>query len=93
MLTNNDLGKIKKIIHDSIKPVQIDVTGLKIDLKSLKRGIKGMETNITGLKKDVKKIRKNVDIIIDSFDRENLSLNRRVARIETHLQLKPLADF
>jgi len=82
MLTNNDLGKIKKIIHDGIKPVQIDVTGLKIDVKSLK-------ANITGLKKDVKKIRKNVDIIIDSFDRENLSLNRRVSRVETHLQLKP----
>ncbi|MBU1323376.1 hypothetical protein KKE48_04635 [Patescibacteria group bacterium] len=93
MLTNNDLGKIKKIIHDGIKPVQIDVTGLKIDVKSLKTGVKGLEANITGLKKDVKKIRKNVDIIIDSFDRENLSSNRRISRIETHLQLKPLADF
>jgi len=67
MLTNNDLGKIKKIIHDGIKPVQIDVTGLKIDVKSLKTNVKSLEANITGLKKDVKKIRKNVDIIIDSF--------------------------
>ncbi|KKR76026.1 MAG: hypothetical protein UU21_C0020G0003 [Candidatus Levybacteria bacterium GW2011_GWA2_40_8] len=62
MLTNNDLGKIKKIIHDGIKPVQIDVTGLKIDVKSLKTNVKSLEANITGLKKDVKKIRKSLDI-------------------------------
>ena len=46
MLTNNDLGKIKKIIHDGIKPVQIDVTGLKIDVKSLKTNVKSLEAKL-----------------------------------------------
>jgi len=93
MLTNNDLGKIKKIIHDGIKPVQIDVTGLKIDVKSLKTNVKGLEANITGLKKDVKKIDKKVDLVIKCFDREYLGLIKRTQRIENHLQLQPLADF
>lgn len=105
MLTKTDLSKIKKVVRDEVVSEskntnlglrsEIKLTRMQIqdDLVTLADRVKNLEQQSRETGKEVKKIRKNVDIIIDSFDRENLSLNRRVGRIETHLQLKPLADF
>ncbi|MDZ7586763.1 MAG: hypothetical protein U0946_03320 [Patescibacteria group bacterium] len=105
MLTKTDLSKIKKVVRDEVvseskntnlglrSEIKLSRMQIQDDLVTLSDRVKNLEQQSRETGKDVKKIRKNIDIIIDSFDRENLSLNRRVARVETHLQLKPLADF
>lgn len=62
----------------------------KQDLTHIKNIV---ESAVDPMKKDLKKIDKKVDLVIKSFDREYLDLQKRVWRVETHLQLKPLADF
>lgn len=105
MLTKIDLSKIKKVVRDEVVSEsrntnlslrsEIKTARMQIqnELGTLTDRVKNLEQQSRETGKDVKKIRKNVDTIIDSFDRENLSLNRRVARVETHLHLPPLADF
>lgn len=62
----------------------------KQDLTHIKNIV---ESAVDPIKKDLKKVDKKVDLVIKSFDREYLDLQKRVWRVETHLQLKPLADF
>lgn len=45
------------------------------------------------LKKGFNKIDKKLDIIISTFDREYLGLNKRVTRVENHLNLPNIADY
>lgn len=62
----------------------------KQDFNQIKKIV---ETAVDPIKKDLKKVDKKVDLVIKSFDREYLGLQKRIMRVETHLQLKPLADF
>lgn len=93
MLTKIDLSKIKKVVEGSVRSVKTDTSALKIDFSDLKQHVSRLGKDMTGIKSGVKKIDKKVDKIIDFFDREHLSLEKRTKRVETHLHLPPLADF
>lgn len=93
MLTKQDFSQIKKIVEQSVNSIKVDVSGLKKDVSGLKTDVSGLKKDMTDVKKDITKIRKDIDVIISVFDRDYLDLRRRIDRIETHLQLKPLADF
>ena len=93
MLTKQDLKEIKKVVNEAIVPVKIDTAGLKVNFSGLKSSVSSLEKSMLGLKKDIKKVDKKVDLVIKAFDREYLDLQKRVQRVETHLQLKPIADF
>jgi len=86
MLTKQDLGQIKKIVDGSVKSIKTDVSGLKGDISGLKK-------DMSQVKKDVKKIDKKFDELFDFIDKDHMNLVKRVVRIETHLNIQPLADF
>ncbi len=73
MLTNYDLKQIKEILVSEIEPLKRDVSGLKRDLKDVK--------------KRVKKTEKTIDTMIGLFDKEIVKTQRRVSKIEDHLNL------
>ena len=93
MLTKQDLIQIKKVVNEAIVPVKIDTAGLKVDFSGLKSSVSSLEKSMLGLKKDIKKVDKKFDDLIDFLDKEHMSLTKRVKRIETHLNIQPLADF
>ncbi len=49
-----------------------------------------IEKDIRTLKKDVRKIRSDLEMVTGEFDERNLTLERRVDRIEKHLDLPPI---
>lgn len=49
-------------------------------------------TTKTDLAKEIKKIHRKLDIIIQSFDTDYLRLQKRVNRIEKHLDLPRMPD-
>lgn len=48
---------------------------------------KPIRKDLKTLKKKVTKIEKTVDVMIDQFNRDDMRLNKRVKKIETHLGL------
>lgn len=97
VLDEKDLKKIKEIFKDELESKletqtrqlrdefrhELKIEGLRIrdDIKS----------EIRLLKSDLARANRNIDTILDFFDREYLDLRSRVERIESVLNLKPLA--
>ncbi len=75
MLNNYDLQQIKKLLHEEVDP-------LKIDMKEVK-------SDINILKSDSSKTRKDINTIVSFFDREYVDLRDRVGRIKEILKLAP----
>ena len=98
MLTKQDLKQIKTIVRDEVVSesettqrrltTEIKLTRMKIqeDLDSLKDRVKNLEI-LTG------KIDKKLDKGFNFLDKEHLDLVKRVKRVETHLNIQPLAAF
>ncbi len=76
MLTRIDIKIIKELLAEELKPLKQDVQELKSDMKAVKR--------------DTTKIRKDLEMVTGEFDKEQVSLKKRVDRIENHIGLTPL---
>jgi len=99
MLTKNDLNQIRSVVKEEVKnevaaqvkiglePIAKDLSGIKKDLTDVKEDLSGIKKDLTDVKKRVKKIEKTVDVVIDQFDREIVGTQKRVLRIENHLNL------
>lgn len=59
----------------------------KIVKTELKTGLSGSEAR---LMKELKKVDKKLDLTINFFDKDTLSLRKRVNRVEDELELAPL---
>ena len=73
MLNKKDLSQIQKIVRTETKVIVKEETG------------KVIKKELAPLKKDIKIIKENVNMVIDHFDVEVLSLKGRVEKIEDHL--------
>ena len=71
MLTRDDLQAIREILKVETDPIRDDVAGMKKDMSRLKR--------------NVSKIKKDIDVIIRSFDRDNIELRKDVSSIKDHI--------
>lgn len=78
MLNNDDLKKIKGVVHDAIHE---ETPGIVEEI---------VEKKLKPVNKDLRKIKKDITTIIDYFDRGQMKLEKRVDRIENHLSLPPL---
>ena len=98
MLTKTDLSKIKKVVRDEVvSESENSNLNLRAEIKltrmQIQNDLKVLAGRVKDLQQQSKETDKKVDKVIDFFDHKHLSLNRRVARVETHLHLPPLADF
>lgn len=75
--------------------VYIIIMLTKDDLKEIGRVVKSqiqtelepIKKDLTDVKKGVRKIEKTTDVMIDMFDVADVKLQKRVTRIEEHLNL------
>lgn len=65
----------------------------KGDLKAIDNLIEKRTTPIdrrlSSLEKNQKEMKKDIKLIVKSFDRDHLSLQKRVGKIEKHLNISP----
>lgn len=60
----------------------------KLDLLQIKKIIQEeVHKELTPVKKDIKKLQKSMDKMLDVLDREDVTLRKRIERIEDHLGL------
>lgn len=88
-MVNNDFNNLvtKKDLTENIEGLRTDMkadieslrVSTKKDMVDLRKDMRKMENRI------VNKIIKKLNIVINYFDRSNLSLDKRVTRIERHL--------
>ena len=90
MLTKDDLQQLQILIESSenriknefdkqLEPITNDLFSLRNETQS------GLKT----IKKNVSHIKKTVDLMGRVFDREDMNIQKRVDRIENHLNLSP----
>lgn len=72
-LSKDDFSEISKIIKNELDPLKNDLSTVKKDLK--------------GVKKSIIKIDDNVEDILGFLDVQDVKLEKRVKRIEEHLNL------
>ncbi len=72
-LSKDDFSEISKIIKNELDPLKNDLSTVKKDLK--------------GVKKSITKIDDNVEDILGFLDAQDVKLEKRVKRIEEHLNL------
>lgn len=78
MLNDSDLKKIKGVVHDTIHE---ETPGIVEEI---------VEKKLKPVNKDLRKIKKDLTTVIDYFDRGQMKLEKRVDRIEKHLDLPPI---
>ena len=49
-----------------------------------------LQAELRSIKKDIAKVRKDLDTTISLFDKDHLTLKKRVTRIEDHIKLPPI---
>ena len=81
-------------LDDRMKNVEVRMDGheksssLVIEaLDKIEGRLSGLEKDAKDIKKRVRKTEKTVDVMIDQFDKEIVGTQKRVSRIEEHLQL------
>jgi len=71
MLTKNDLQAIREIVDE------------RLDAKLEEK----LDKKLRPIKRNITKIKKNTETLIDHFDKRDIQLQKRVKRIEAHLNL------
>ena len=74
MLTKTDLSEIQKIVHSEI---QSETPGIV-------RKIVREETR-TIVQQELKPIKKDINLIVRTFDRDYVTLRKRVEKLEPHM--------
>jgi|WetSurMetagenome_2_1015567.scaffolds.fasta_scaffold06078_6 hypothetical protein len=91
MLTKTDLNQIRGVvreevdvvIEDRLKPIRKELSqvGQVIDEK--------LDKKLKPIKKDLKYLKKTLDIVVENYDENDVRLERRIKKIETHIGLTP----
>jgi len=79
MLTKKDLQEIGKVFDERLEQ--------KLDEKLEQKLEDKLEQKLKPIKKDLSYLRKTLDLAIKNYDEREVKLNRRVTRIEDHLNL------
>ncbi len=89
-----------------IHGIKQDFQGLKQDVQELTQNVQGLTQDVQGLKgeqqkqgkdlqlikKQNRKMQKNQDAILAFLNKEDMTLHKKVARIERHLNLAPIGN-
>ncbi len=98
MLTKDDLVKIRKIVREEVEnesqaikdELGADITMSRIniqnDIRGLKDRVKSLEIRLTKMHRELKD---EIKLVANFLDRENVATNKRVKRVEDHLQIPP----
>lgn len=105
MLTKQDLNQIKKIVRSEVvsesetsqrrlrSEIKLSRIEVQQDIRGLTDRVKDVELQSKANGKGIKRIEVKFDELFDFLDKEHLGLVKRVKRVETHLNIQPLADF
>ncbi|MEK9178484.1 MAG: hypothetical protein AAB801_01745 [Patescibacteria group bacterium] len=92
MLSKNDLQQIRKIVREETEEENENTrrelrTELKLFRMQLEDRMGKIENSLKNLSIRLRKIEKDISTAIDIFDRTDVSLTKRVEKIEEHLQI------
>ena len=102
MLTKADLKQIRGVIREEIETeaedikqefqsgqirIRIEVSEVKNKIKNLEIKTTKVEKGINGLKTETRKLRRDVKTAISFFDKQSISSEKRLYRIEENLDL------
>ena len=95
MLTKSDLSQIRQVIREEVevesKTSQEEIQGeIKLARIEIQKDIKANGSRIKTLEIIITKTQKDIKSIITFFDKEYLSLRKKVERLEENLHLPPL---
>lgn len=105
MLTKQDLNQIKKVVRNEVvseaknternlrSEMKMSRIRIQSDLSGITDRLINLEQQSGKIAKDIKQIKKDARYTADFLDRENLSLVKRVKRLEINSNLPLLADF
>ena len=82
-LTEDIHNILEKVLAVQLKPILASLVSINGRLDNLEK-----EQKRQG--RDIKKIKETLDVMIRSFNREDVQLHKRVKRIEDHLDLPRL---
>ncbi len=98
MLTKNDLKQLEimfkeqanvmESIKDEVELVRADTTSLTTDSWIQKKELEVVKKDVKIMRKDVAEVKDIVKSMVSAFDREDKRLERRIEKIEGHLNLK-----
>ncbi len=86
MLTKTDIKIIKDLLKDFATKNDLKTFAIKDDLKAFATK-DDLQKELKPIKRDINKIRRDLEMVTGTLDEEQVKLNRRVERIETHLHL------
>ena len=89
MLTKTDLNQIQEIVQAETKKVVVSETR-----KIVREETRTLVTEVGArqiVREELQPVRKDLKMTINFFDHEYLALNKRVKRVEEHLQLPVLS--
>jgi len=86
---------IRSEIRTEIKLLKMElsnrIAAVENRLSETEIKLTNIEKDIAQIKKDIKKIKKDLAYNVDFMDRDYLRLQKRVERVEEHLNLSPAA--
>lgn len=94
MLTQQDLQKLEQLLEakfqQSLEPVKKDIQSIYDILDNFDTRLSTMDILQREMLVTMSKIRKDQLLSTKFFDKEYVALNKRVDRVEDHLDLTPL---
>lgn len=96
MLNDSDLGKIRSVTREEIKTelkseLNKELKPIKQDLQEIGKVIdQQLEKRLKPIKHDLRKIKGDLNTVISVFDRDVITLRKRMDRVEDHLGFSPL---
>ncbi len=95
MLARSDFSQIRKIVREEVetesKSLQEELQGeIKLSRIEIQKDIRLLANRIKNLEIGVGKIQKDIKKIVNFFDGEYLQLQKRVEKVEEHLNLPSL---
>lgn len=99
MLTKNDLNQIRSVVREETEAevsnaktaldslIRMSRMQVQHDISQLDDKVKNVEIDVKDIKKRVKKTEKIVDELIGVFDKDIVTVRKRVEKLEEHLQI------
>ena len=96
MLTKSDLKEFRKIVREEVETESENTKNelqaeMKMNMVRSVGELRELNNRVKNIEVKLNKIQKDVKYTVDFLDKEGLIIQKRVKRIEKHLNLEPVS--
>lgn len=96
MLTKTDLKEIRKIVREEVETESQNVkeelqADMKMNLVRTLSEMRELKNRMKNSEITLRRIQKDLKYAVEFLDKEGLKINKKVERLEKHLNLEPLS--